>query len=64
MLSDRRYLPDSQVYYRYGVFSAAPELTNDGGFASRLTDPEGRPVKDERNAWYSPPAWWQPLPRA
>ncbi|WP_327417303.1 class IV lanthionine synthetase LanL [Streptomyces sp. NBC_01233] len=57
VLSDRRYLPDSQVYYRYGVFAAPPELTSDGAFAARLTDPEGRPVPDERNAWYSPPSW-------
>ncbi|GAA2637430.1 class III lanthionine synthetase LanKC [Streptomyces spororaveus] len=57
VLSDRRYLPDSQVYYRYGVFAAQPELTADGAFAARLRDPEGRPVPDERNAWYSPPSW-------
>ncbi|WP_327738230.1 class IV lanthionine synthetase LanL [Streptomyces nojiriensis] len=57
VLSDRRYLPDSQVYYRYGVFAARPELTADGAFAARLRDPEGRPVSDERNAWYSPPSW-------
>ncbi|MFF1480817.1 class IV lanthionine synthetase LanL [Streptomyces sp. NPDC058301] len=57
VLSDRRYLADSQVYYRYGVFAAAPALTPDGCFASRLTDPEGQPVTDERNAWFSPPAW-------
>ncbi|AWZ06725.1 MULTISPECIES: class IV lanthionine synthetase LanL [unclassified Streptomyces] len=63
VLSDRRYLPDSQVYYRYGVFAAAPELTADGAFAARLTDPEGRPVSDERNAWYSPPSWaGEPFP--
>ncbi|MDD9379681.1 class IV lanthionine synthetase LanL [Streptomyces sp. ZAF1911] len=57
VLSDRRYLPDSQVYYRYGVFAATPELTPDGAYAARLTDPAGRPVPDERNAWYSPPSW-------
>ncbi|WP_406341142.1 class IV lanthionine synthetase LanL [Streptomyces sp. NBC_00648] len=57
VLSDRRYLPGSQVYYRYGVFAATPDLTADGCFATRLTDPEGRPVADERNAWFSPPAW-------
>ncbi|GAA0597753.1 class IV lanthionine synthetase LanL [Streptomyces crystallinus] len=57
VLSDRRYLPGSQVYYRYGVFSAAPVLTPDGCFAARLTDPDGQPVADERNAWFSPPSW-------
>ncbi|MEU8762618.1 class IV lanthionine synthetase LanL [Streptomyces sp. NPDC048659] len=63
VLSDRRYLPDSQVSYRYGVFTGVRELTEDGGFAARLTDPEGRPVADERNAWFSPPAWaGEPFP--
>ncbi|GGS90325.1 serine/threonine protein kinase [Streptomyces tanashiensis] len=57
VLSDRRYRPDSQVFYRYGVFKGVRELTADGAFAARLTDPEGRPVADERNAWFSPPAW-------
>ncbi|MGW4161907.1 class III lanthionine synthetase LanKC N-terminal domain-containing protein [Streptomyces sp. NPDC004788] len=57
VLSDRRYRPDSQVSYRYGVFAGVRELTSDGGFAARLTDPDGRPVADQRNAWYSPPAW-------
>lgn len=57
VLSDRRYRADSQVSYRYGVFAGVRELTADGGFAARLTDPEGRPVADQRNAWYSPPAW-------
>ncbi|MFI2735266.1 class IV lanthionine synthetase LanL [Streptomyces sp. NPDC018711] len=57
VLSDRRYLPGSQVFYRYGVFKGVRELTADGSFAARLTDPDGRPVADERNAWFSPPAW-------
>ncbi|MER5207507.1 class IV lanthionine synthetase LanL [Streptomyces sp. NPDC002825] len=57
VLSDRRYRPGSQVFYRYGVFKGVRELTADGSFAARLTDPEGRPVADERNAWFSPPAW-------
>ncbi|MFF0431115.1 class IV lanthionine synthetase LanL [Streptomyces sp. NPDC004327] len=57
VLSDRRYRPDSQVSYRYGVFAGVRELTPDGGFAARLTDPDGRRVTDQRNAWYSPPAW-------
>ncbi|MGW3089618.1 class III lanthionine synthetase LanKC N-terminal domain-containing protein [Streptomyces sp. NPDC001108] len=57
VLSDRRYRPDSQVFYRYGVFSAPRRLAPDGTYVPLLTDPEGRPVADERNAWYSPPAW-------
>ncbi|MFI5979425.1 class IV lanthionine synthetase LanL [Streptomyces sp. NPDC051555] len=57
VLSDRRYLPDSQVSYRFGVFAGVQELTADGCFATLLTDPDGRKVADERNAWFSPPAW-------
>ncbi len=57
VLSDRRYRPGSQVFYRYGVFKGVRELTPDGSFAARLTDPGGRPVADERNAWFSPPDW-------
>ncbi|MFJ7197986.1 MULTISPECIES: class IV lanthionine synthetase LanL [unclassified Streptomyces] len=57
VLSDRRYRPDSQVFYRYGVFSGVRRLMPDGGYVASLTDPEGRPVPDERNAWFSPPAW-------
>ncbi|MGJ6962812.1 class IV lanthionine synthetase LanL [Streptosporangium sp. G11] len=57
ILSDRIYRPDSLVYYRFGVFSAPSVLDNDGSYASRLTAPDGTQVTDERNAWYSPPAW-------
>ena len=37
--------------------AAAPVLTNDGKFESMLTAPDGRLVKDERRAWFSPPEW-------
>ncbi|MFF4412975.1 class IV lanthionine synthetase LanL [Streptosporangium sp. NPDC001559] len=57
ILSDRVYRPGSLVHYRFGVFSAPSELDNDGTYASRLTAPDGTRVTDERNAWYSPPAW-------
>ncbi|MBB2913971.1 tRNA A-37 threonylcarbamoyl transferase component Bud32 [Streptosporangium becharense] len=57
ILSDRVYKPGSLVHYRFGVFSAPSELDNDGSYASRLTAPDGTRVVDERNAWYSPPAW-------
>ncbi|GII54301.1 serine/threonine protein kinase [Planotetraspora thailandica] len=57
ILSDRAYKPGSLVHYRYGVFSAPSVLDNDGTYASRLTAPDGTPVTDKRNAWYSPPSW-------
>jgi class IV lanthipeptide synthase len=60
ILSDRRLRPGSLVHYRYGVFSAASVLNNDGGFESMLTGPEGVQVKDERLAWFSPPSWAVP----
>ncbi|KAA2265686.1 protein kinase/lanthionine synthetase C family protein [Solihabitans fulvus] len=57
VLSDRRYLPGSLVSYRYGVFWAKAALTNDGTIESRLRAPDGTPLADERNAWFSPPPW-------
>ncbi|MGW0590037.1 class IV lanthionine synthetase LanL [Streptosporangium sp. NPDC002607] len=57
ILTDRIYRPGSSVYYRFGVFSAPSVLDNDGSYTSRLTAPDGTQVTDERNAWYSPPAW-------
>jgi serine/threonine protein kinase len=57
ILSDRAWRPGSLVQYRFGVFAAAPVLTNDGTFESMLTGPDGRLLKDERRAWFSPPAW-------
>ncbi|MFG1876248.1 class IV lanthionine synthetase LanL [Sphaerisporangium sp. NPDC049003] len=57
VLSDRAYQPGSLVHYRFGVFSAQSVLDNDGGYSSRLTAPDGTSVVDQRNAWYSPPAW-------
>ncbi|WP_425582123.1 protein kinase domain-containing protein, partial [Streptosporangium fragile] len=57
ILSDRAYRPGSLVHYRFGVFSAPGALDNDGSYASRLIGPDGVRVPDERNAWYSPPAW-------
>ncbi|MCT9933603.1 class IV lanthionine synthetase LanL [Planotetraspora sp. A-T 1434] len=57
ILSDRRLRPGSLVHYRFGVFGASPVLSNDGGFESMLTAPDGRRQKDERLAWFSPPSW-------
>ncbi|NAS25708.1 serine/threonine protein kinase [Herbidospora sp. NEAU-GS84] len=57
VLSDRLYRPGSRVHYRFGGFAAPSSLSNDGTYAYRLTAPDGTTVADERNAWYSPPAW-------
>ncbi len=57
ILSDRRLRPGSLVFYRYGVFSSAPVLGNDGSFDSLLFGPDGQCEKDERLAWFNPPAW-------
>ncbi|GHE15474.1 hypothetical protein GCM10010339_90320 [Streptomyces alanosinicus] len=57
VLSDRRYRPDSVVHYRYGCF-ARPRVLNDEGFyEGRPTAPDGTSTPDERNPWFSPPAW-------
>jgi len=61
ILSDRSYRAGSIVQYRYGAFTGVPYLTNDGGFESRLLDPDGNPVTDTRNPWFSPPPWAPPL---
>ncbi|WP_424530265.1 class IV lanthionine synthetase LanL [Sphaerisporangium viridialbum] len=57
ILSDRVLRPGSLVHYRFGVFSAASRLDNDGTYASLLTAPDGTRAKDERKAWYAPPPW-------
>ncbi|MBL1101057.1 class IV lanthionine synthetase LanL [Streptomyces coffeae] len=64
ILSDRRYRPDSLVHYRYGGFSAEQRVLDvDGSYAFMLVSPDGQWTRDERKAWYSPPAWAPaPLP--
>ncbi|MCZ4608221.1 class IV lanthionine synthetase LanL [Streptomyces sp. Lzd4kr] len=57
ILSDKPLRQESLVHYRYGGFSPDRVFTDDGSFEARLTDPHGNEVKDERRAWYSPPAW-------
>lgn len=62
ILSDRRYRPGSLVHYRYGGFSASQQVLDvDGSYTHMLVTPDGRWTQDERNAWYSPPAW-APVP--
>lgn len=60
VLSDRPYRPGSLVFYRYGAFLGVEVLTDDGTFEARLRTPAGGTVTDQRNAWYSPPAWAVP----
>ncbi|ARZ72017.1 Serine/threonine protein kinase [Streptomyces albireticuli] len=60
ILSDRRYRPDSLVHYRYGCFARPRELDDEGFYAGRLRAPDGTFVTDERNPWFSPPAWAPP----
>lgn len=48
VLSDRPYVPDSRVHYRYGVIARRAELGNDGGYRSLLHGPGGRRVEDVR----------------
>lgn len=57
ILSDRPYCPGSLVHYRYGGFTGASELDNDGVYSYRLAAPDGSTVPDRREAWYNPPNW-------
>ncbi|WP_331719124.1 class IV lanthionine synthetase LanL (plasmid) [Streptomyces sp. NBC_00289] len=57
ILSDRQLRPGSLIHYRYGVFSAEDQLTNDGAFESMLTAPDGLHLSDQRLPWFSPPTW-------
>ncbi|MFE5946994.1 class IV lanthionine synthetase LanL [Streptomyces sp. NPDC056480] len=59
--SDKRLRPGSLVHYRYGEISGGePVFTDDGTYKRRMVGPDGTAVKDERNAWFSPPAWAKP----
>lgn len=60
ILSDRRYRPGSLVHYRFGCFAPPRELDDEGFYRGRLRAPDGTLVPDERNAWFSPPAWARP----
>ncbi|MGK5732199.1 class IV lanthionine synthetase LanL [Streptomyces sp. URMC 124] len=60
ILSDRRYRPGSPVHYRYGCFAPPRELDDEGFYRGRLRAPDGTLTADERNPWFSPPAWARP----
>jgi serine/threonine protein kinase len=58
ILSDRPYRPGSLVHYRYGGFANDVKvLAFDGAYAPMLLSPDGNWERDERRAWFSPPAW-------
>ncbi|HET9769554.1 MAG TPA: hypothetical protein VFS16_01600, partial [Acidimicrobiia bacterium] len=57
ILSDRAYRPGSLVHYRYGGFSAAPAIDNDGVVVHLIKGPDGTPLPDERTASYRAPSW-------
>ncbi|MFE5947626.1 class IV lanthionine synthetase LanL [Streptomyces sp. NPDC056480] len=61
ILSDKQLRPGSLVYYRYGGMGGGGRVfTDDGAFKRQMTGPDGTAFEDERNAWFSPPAWAPP----
>jgi hypothetical protein len=60
ILSDRRYRPGSLVHYRYGGFTGASMLDDDGCYRPVLVTPSGEVEEDRREAWFTPPAWAPP----
>jgi hypothetical protein len=57
ILSDRALRPGSLVHYRYGAFEGFGVFDEDGQMTPVIRDPSGKPVPDERQAWFAPPAW-------
>jgi tRNA A-37 threonylcarbamoyl transferase component Bud32 len=57
ILSDKQLRRGSLVHYRYGEFSGDRTFTDDGVFESRMVGPDGTAFKDQRKAWFTPPAW-------
>lgn len=57
ILSDRRFRPNSQVFYRYGGFTPDRVLTDDGEFVPVLIDGNGTPIPDRREVGRAVPAW-------
>jgi hypothetical protein len=54
--SDRRYKPNSNVFYRYGSYINRKLLT-DGKMVPAYRDPDGRPVHDKRTRTAAVPEW-------
>ncbi|MGX1778603.1 class IV lanthionine synthetase LanL [Nocardia brasiliensis] len=57
ILSDRPYVPDSLVHYRYGAFVGRRRISNDGMYSWLILDPAGNLVADRRIGQYLPPVW-------
>jgi serine/threonine protein kinase len=57
ILSDRPLRPGSLVHYRYGAFHGQRVLGNDGFYETRLADPDGKIVRDDRLPRFAPPAF-------
>ncbi len=65
ILSDEPYRDGSLVHFRYGAIMGVPVLSNEGYLESRIEDPDGRLVEDERSPWPTPPPWAEsPFPQA
>jgi hypothetical protein len=59
---DRRYSPDSCVFYRYGTFKSLEAEGPDGETAAAIRDPEGNLVPDVRDAGFKPEWVADPFP--
>ena len=57
ILSDRRWPRSRCLFYRYGGFVAQPLLQIDGTRKLVIDTPDGGNISDERNPFWSPPAW-------
>lgn len=54
--SDRRFRPESNVFYRYGAYEAC-EIEIDGRKVPAYRDPSGNPVPDKRTQATAVPSW-------
>ncbi len=57
ILSDRRCPGSNVVFYRYGGFATISRLRPDGIKDLMIHEPDGTPVVDERNPYWSAPKW-------
>ncbi|WP_327092110.1 class III lanthionine synthetase LanKC [Nonomuraea sp. NBC_01738] len=57
ILSDRRYLDSSCLYYRYGGIDDVKRVGPGGSVRHVLATPDGAEYEDERNPYYVSPPW-------
>ncbi|MFD0564911.1 protein kinase [Kitasatospora saccharophila] len=62
VLSDALWRDGSPVYHRYGAFTTADRLTEDGTLVPVLLRPDGTAEPDVRDR-FAPPGWAPALPR-